>query len=57
MHVHVQGQTGEAKIWLEPAVEIAHATAFSPHQSAEALRIVREHEDEIRTAWRQYFGG
>ena len=23
MHVHVQGQSGEAKFWLDPAIEIA----------------------------------
>ena len=28
MHVHVQGQSGEAKFWLEPAIELANTPAF-----------------------------
>ena len=29
MHVHVQGQNGEAKFWLEPTIELAqHARTF-----------------------------
>ncbi len=55
-HVHVQHSTGEAKVWLEPRVELAVNYGLSPARITTTLRIVREHEDEIRAAWQRHFG-
>jgi len=55
MHVHVQGQNGEAKFWLEPTIEVAQHVGLSPRKIAEALRLVQEHENEIRSAWHKHF--
>lgn len=55
MHVHVQGQSGEAKFWLEPAIELAQHIGLSQHQINETLRLVQEHEHDIRNAWRKHF--
>ncbi len=55
-HVHVQHATGEAKFWLEPEVEVAQNYGLSPARLATALRLAREHQDEIRTAWHTHFG-
>ena len=55
-HVHVQHSTGEAKVWLEPRVELALNYGLSPARITTALRIVREHEDEVRAAWQRHFG-
>ncbi len=57
MHVHVQGQTGEAKFWLEPAIELSHHTGLSSRELGDALRLVQEHENDIRSAWRKHFSG
>ena len=57
MHVHVHSQNGEAKFWLEPITESAQNYGLSQRELNEALRLVREHEDEIRTAWRIHFPG
>ncbi|MBL8378415.1 MAG: DUF4160 domain-containing protein [Burkholderiales bacterium] len=57
MHVHVQGQNGEAKFWLEPAIEFAKAVGLSQREIDEAQRIVQRHQDEIRNAWRKHFPG
>lgn len=57
MHVHVQGQSGEAKFWLDPAVALAQCIGLSQREINEALRLVQEHENDIRSAWRQHFGG
>jgi len=57
MHVHVQGQDGEAKFWLEPTLELAQATGLSRRQVGEALRLVQEHENDIRSAWHRHFSG
>ena len=55
MHVHVQGQNGEAKFWLEPTVELAQHTGLSRREINEALRIVKEHENDIRSSWYKHF--
>jgi hypothetical protein len=57
MHVHVHHATGEAKIWLEPEITIAQNYGLSPARLAAALRLVQEHENEIRAAWQTHFGG
>ena len=55
MHVHVHHQTGEAKIWLEPEIAVAENYGLSQRRLAAALRLVQEHEDEIRAAWQTHF--
>lgn len=55
-HVHVQHSTGEAKVWLEPRVALAVNHGLNAARVTAALRIVREHEDEIRAAWQRHFG-
>lgn len=57
MHVHVQGQNGEAKFWLEPSIEAAQNTGLSRHEIGEALRLIQEHENDIRSAWHKHFPG
>jgi hypothetical protein len=56
-HVHVQHATGEAKIWLDPRVELAHNLGLTPVRVATALRLARKHEYEIRAAWTTHFEG
>ncbi|MBT9612132.1 MAG: DUF4160 domain-containing protein [Burkholderiales bacterium] len=56
MHVHVYGQNGEAKFWLEPEIEMAQSHGLSQSELNAALRLIREHEDDIRNAWREHFG-
>lgn len=55
MHVHVQAQNGEAKFWLEPEISLAQHTGLSPREINKALRLVKEHENEIRNAWSKHF--
>ena len=57
MHVHVQGQNGEAKFWLEPVIEVVQHIGLSRHEITEALRLVLEHENDIRSAWHKHFPG
>jgi hypothetical protein len=56
MHVHVLGQEGEAKVWMEPQIEVAADSHLSEKTLGVALELIREHEDEIREAWRRHFG-
>jgi hypothetical protein len=56
-HVHVQHPTGEAKLWLQPTIEVAQNFGLSPQRLAAALRLARGHENEIRRAWQAHFEG
>ena len=56
MHVHVHATTGEAKFWLEPRIELAQNYGLSMRQVNAALRLIQEHEDDIRKAWKTHFG-
>ena len=55
LHVHVHGANGEAKFWLEPKIDLAQNYGLSSRQIKTALRLIREHEDEIRAAWQIHF--
>jgi hypothetical protein len=56
MHVHVQGQSGEAKFWLEPTIELAQHVGLSRREINEAHRLVEEHHHhEIHSAWFRHF--
>jgi hypothetical protein len=57
VHVHVSHPTGEAKFWLDPGIAVAGNYGLSARNLAMALRLIREHEHEIRAAWRRHFGG
>ncbi len=57
MHVHVQSQNGEAKFWLEPAIELAQNVGLAQREINEALRLVQEHQHDIRSAWHRHFPG
>ena len=54
-HVHVQGPRGEAKFWIDPEVELAHNWDLDRRSLGKARRVIREHKDEIRAAWKKHF--
>jgi hypothetical protein len=56
MHVHVHGQNGEVKFWLEPQIELAQNYGLSQKELSKALRLIKEHEHDIRSAWTRHFG-
>lgn len=57
IHVHVLGADGEAKIWMEPEIQVARNYGLSRKKLKTALRLVKEREDEIREAWGEHFSG
>jgi hypothetical protein len=56
LHVHVQGSGGEAKFWLEPEIALAQNFGMNQRNVSVALRLIQEHEGEIRAAWQAHFG-
>ena len=57
MHVHVQCAEGEAKYWLEPAIELAHNYRLNERQLRSAKALIEAHNDDIRSSWARHFGG
>ncbi len=55
LHIHVSHPTGEAKFWIEPGIEVAANYGLTAQRLAKSLRLIEEHEDEIRAAWRRRF--
>ena len=56
MHVHVHCGDGEAKFWLEPDITVAKNYGLSNQQLSKIERIVRDHKDELISAWIKHFG-
>lgn len=56
IHIHVHCETGEAKFWLEPEIELAKNHYLSRLQLREIEQIIEEHYDELKTAWETHFG-
>lgn len=55
MHVHVEGQDGRAKFWLEPFVALADFHGLRQHELKDIQRIVEEHEEQFINAWHKHF--
>ena len=56
MHIHVTGDAGEAKFWIEPIVSLAVSHGLNPKKLKDMQNIVEEHKDEIVKAWQSHFG-
>ena len=48
MHVHVWSPDGEAKIWLEPEIELAVNKGLKQGETIELLKITKELIHEIK---------
>jgi hypothetical protein len=55
MHVHVISPDGEAKFWLEPAIELAVSHGLSSTELHELHHIIEERQHEFRENWRRHF--
>jgi len=54
MHVHIEGQNGKAKFWLEPIIALADYHELKTHELNEIERL-RKHEEKFRNEWRRHF--
>ncbi|MEP0004985.1 MAG: DUF4160 domain-containing protein [Balneola sp.] len=55
IHVHVIHAKGEAKIWLEPKIELNKSVGLNSKQISEILDQVEKHEKEIIKSWNDHF--
>lgn len=56
MHVHVKCPDGIAKFWLEPVIALADFTGLSARQLKELQKVVEEHAEKFKKAWKKHFG-
>jgi hypothetical protein len=56
MHVHVHAPQGEANFWMKPKIELAKNYGLSSRVLTSVQRLIEEHENEIRKAWKTHFG-
>jgi hypothetical protein len=55
IHVHVTGEDGEAKFWLEPIVSLAVYFGFNSQKLKDMQQLIEEHQDEIVEGWQKHF--
>lgn len=55
MHIHVYGERGEAKYWMEPQIELAQNHGLSDTDLNLVRNLIEEHDNEIRIAWKRHF--
>lgn len=54
-HVHVSSSDGEAKIWLEPEIEVARVVNLSAQEVSKILKIIGDRQEEIYDFWNRHF--
>ena len=55
MHVHVEHQDREAKIWLD-TFEVAYNHGFPDFILVRIIKLARKNEKAIKKAWISHFG-
>ena len=53
-HIHARCEKRMAKIWLNP-IRLAKNIGLKKHELRHALKMVNEHEKEIKNAWQRFF--
>ena len=55
VHVHVRQAGCEAKIWLQPEIQIARNEGFDAKALKKILELVQQYQDVLKGAWYEYF--
>ncbi|OQW33411.1 MAG: hypothetical protein A4E19_03110 [Nitrospira sp. SG-bin1] len=55
-HIHIEREDKVAKFWLDP-VRLQESGGFSRSEISRVYKLVMEHQDSLREAWDDYFGG
>ena len=56
IHIHVIHAEGEAKIWIEPEIQVESLYGLNSKQVKEIVEQIKEHENAIRESWSNHFG-
>ena len=55
-HIHVMKDDCEAKIWLEPEVELDENDGFAKHEISQIIKIVQQYADDFRNQYQRHIG-
>jgi len=55
LHIPVSTPEGLAKFWLEPTIALASYHNLSQKDLRRIDALIREHEDEFKSAWNSHF--
>ena len=55
VHVHVHGDGGEAKLWIQPAVRVANSDGFDARTLREITGVATQNAALIMKAWNEHF--
>ncbi len=54
MHIHVIKDECEAKVWLEPRVELANNDGFAQHEVNDIIKMVKNYADDLRDQYQRH---
>ena len=54
-HVHVRTAGKEAKVWLNPGIELAANRGFNSKELADIISLVDSHKLAFEAAWDEHF--
>ena len=55
-HIHIEKGEKNAKIWLEPNVEVAYNHGFTSKEMKYVLQIIQEYGRSFDDKWNKHFG-
>ncbi|MDH4084982.1 MAG: DUF4160 domain-containing protein [Nitrospira sp.] len=55
-HIHIEREDKVAKFWLDP-IRLHESGGFSRPEIGRLYKLMTEHQDTLREAWDEYFGG
>ena len=55
VHVHVRSGSSEAKIWLDPQVQVASSFGFEAGTLRELVEVAQANRVLIERTWHEYF--
>ena len=55
IHVHIEKGSAEAKIWLEPTIEITYMFEFNNKEAKEIMDILAINYEQFKTKWNEFF--
>lgn len=56
MHIHVIKDDKEAKVWLQPQIELAHNHGFSPKEITAIMKITKEYGEQFKKQYAEHIG-
>ena len=56
MHVHVYQGKKQAKVWLDPTVELADNKGFSIIELNKIIKTVKENENDFKAKYKAHIG-